>query len=331
MLKISGKNPELVDSQGEVLDCLSNLLEGEFHLHSVLTSSESCSSLEDMAEPSFQLLPSHGSSLVDEQMFYYNNSIETHPTAEFFGTANGVILAPDESRTTAEYMQTGTAHSVAEPVLEVVEVPDWCKNLSFSDLDDLSTELNKLKSQVTAMERKLERGAQLVSDFDEVKNGLLSSNLPLLRESCFRAFELLGWSVSISDTCPNELWLLDGNKILAIVYVTSASAHPNRSELSKLAQLIVDCWVKFDTEPKGIFLANTFAEQLPQERTTENFPGQLSDFANRKNICLLTSLQLLTMYKDAQLNKNCKAEIRDKVLSTTGKINTPQLDFQLRS
>jgi hypothetical protein len=148
-----------------------------------------------------------------------------------------------------------------------------------------------------------------------------------LTQACCKVFEALGWSVKISETSSGEVWLSEGDKTQAIVRIVFSLAQPNRSELAELAESVITYWGKYDIEPKGILVASTFAEKPPKDRTEEDFPGSMGEFAKRKNLCLFTSQQLLTIYRDVAIKNADIRKIRENLLTTSGILPGFRLDM----
>lgn len=197
-------------------------------------------------------------------------------------------------------------------------VPDWCQKVSFSELKQLHVELTDLNEQVRRAKQKINDVEDRIQNLGELKDALLSLSGVRLTQACCKVFEALGWSVKISESSASEIYLSDADKTQAIVRVVFSQTQPNRSELAELAESVITYWGKHDVEPKGILVASTFADRAPKERTDEDFPGSMGEFAKRKNLCLFTCMQLLTIYRDISLKSADVRKIRENLLTTSG-------------
>jgi hypothetical protein len=155
---------------------------------------------------------------------------------------------------------------------------------------------------------------------DDLKNSLLSAQGEHLIQACTRVFERLGWQVKIAMGSTDELWLIEDDKTQAIVRLVHCTGAPNRSELAALAESVITYWGAHEIEPKGILVASTFADKPPQERPDEDFPDSMSDFAKRKNLCLLTTMQLLSIFRDLDISEPLPKTIRENLLTTSGRV-----------
>lgn len=197
-------------------------------------------------------------------------------------------------------------------------VPEWCQKISFSELKQLQFELDDLNEKVRSARQTICKIEDQIRNFGELKDALLSLSGMRLTQACCKVFESLGWSVKISETSSAEVWLRDGDKTQAIVRIVFFPAQPNRAELAELAESVITYWGNHDEEPKGILAASTFAEKPPEDRTEEDFTGSMGEFAKRKNLLLLTSQQLLAIYREVLINKADGRKIRENLLSNSG-------------
>jgi hypothetical protein len=78
--------------------------------------------------------------------------------------------------------------------------------------------------------------------------------------------------VQASRNDANELWLVRGERVEAIARVVRSPNGTNRSDLAQLAQSVIAFWDKYETEPKGLLLAQNFAHQPPPSAMSQILP-----------------------------------------------------------
>lgn len=199
-------------------------------------------------------------------------------------------------------------------------VPEWCAKFSFTELDGLRQQLTDLQEEMRLSQLKAADLQNRIEVTEDLKNSLLSSQGEHLTLACTRVFETLGWNVKPALGSPEELWLLEEDKTQAIVNLVYTTTQPNRSELAALAESVITYWGAHEVEPKGILVASTWADKHPQDRKDEDYPETMNEFAKRKNLCLLTTAQLLSIYRDLTVNETDPKEIREIILTTSGRI-----------
>lgn len=241
------------------------------------------------------------------------------------------IVVPDTAPQFFEHANTNGSHDEAQPEAQDLinkmkneisrpNVPDWCAGFSFEELDGLRQQLFDLNEEIRLSKLKAQDLERRIETMEDLKNALLSSQGEHLTAACTRVFERLGWTVKPAFGSSDELWLVDGGTTQAIVRLNYAPAQPNRSELAALAESVITYWGAHEIEPKGILVASTWAEQPPANRPDEDFPEGMNDFAKRKNLCLISTAQLLSIFRDLDVADAEPKEIRENILTTSGRV-----------
>jgi hypothetical protein len=229
---------------------------------------------------------------------------------------------------TASY---GNGQSPAEDLMKKMEnkvsnmiVPDWCEKYSFEELDQLRSRLSDLNEEVRQAQIRITDLSKQIESMEDIKNALVSADGKYLSEACTRVFELLGWQVTkagLEAQNIDEFWLLDSDKIEAIVQTVYTQTQARPSELAKLAASVSSYWGTHEIEPKGVLIVSTWADRPPASRNEDDFSESMNEFAQRKGLSLLTTSQLLWIYTDLTTNNADKDAIRRNILSNNGCFN----------
>ena len=155
---------------------------------------------------------------------------------------------------------------------------------------------------------------------DGLKNSLLAAEGDELYLGCSQVFGKLGWTVKQTAGVKGEFLLMQGDATAAIVRIVWTASKPKSADVAQLAESIIAFWGEHEEEPKGILLASTYANRPPSERTDEDYSEGITDFAAKKNLCLMTCLQLLSIYMDVQSSTAQADELRKQILSTNGRL-----------
>lgn len=236
---------------------------------------------------------------------------------EFFQqhSGNGSNAAAADGAPEAQELINRMKSEVGRP-----NVPEWCSKFSFEELDGLRQQLSDLNEEIRLAKLKAQDLENRIEAMEDLKNSLLSASGEHLIAAVSRVFERLGWRVKPAIGSPEELWLVDDEKTQAIVRLNWSTQQPNRAELAALAESVITYWGAHEVEPKGILVASTWADKPPQERPDEDFPDSMAEFAKRKNLCLLTTAQLLSIYRDLDVSEEEPKEIRENILTTSGRV-----------
>jgi hypothetical protein len=204
--------------------------------------------------------------------------------------------------------------------------PDWCETFSFPDLDDLRKERDSLAETIRQTQSRISVIDNKLAMLDGLKNALLAADGEDLKNACSRVFKRLGWTSKQSEADSREL-LLSGDETTEVIarIVRSSSSAP-RPDVAQLAQSVLTYWGDTEIEPKGVLIASTFVLTAPRDRYEQDFSDALADFAQKKSLCLMTTVQLLCMYRDLELGKLEADQIRNRILDANGRLTGFELE-----
>lgn len=196
--------------------------------------------------------------------------------------------------------------------------PDWCAEYTFPDLEELKREKASLAETIRQTQAKITSIENKVAQLEGLKNALLASDGEELLSACSRVFKRLGWTPKNSDVA-NEI-LLSTEKPEVIARVVRTNSQPKSSDVAQLAQSVITFWGEHEVEPKGLLVTCTWANRPPSQRNEPDYTEGLADFAQKKNLCLMTTMQLLCMYRDLELGKVSNEEMRRRIIETNGRL-----------
>jgi hypothetical protein len=170
-----------------------------------------------------------------------------------------------------------------------------------------------------------------------MKVSLLAGPQEALHHAVQEVLGRMGWHVYASESNPKELWLSRGEQVEIIARVVSSAGAANRSEIAQLAESVISFWDEKEVEPKGLLIAQTWTETAPSDRSEPDFTAALQEFAGKKHLCVMSTMQLLAMFKDIELDAMAADEMRQRMLETNGRLlgfllesNLPQAATQAR-
>lgn len=197
-------------------------------------------------------------------------------------------------------------------------VPEWCSQYSFPGLNELKSERSDLSDQIRQIQNRIGTIDQRISLLDGIKNNLLSSEGDGLVIACQKAFNKIGWATTVSPSNHSELWLAVGDKADVLAHIVKSNAQAKRTDLALLGESVINYWGEHESEPKGLLVACTWSNRPPSERNEGDFTDALAEFAKKKNLCLMTSMQLLCIFKDLELGQVSPDDVRRKIMDTSG-------------
>jgi len=158
-----------------------------------------------------------------------------------------------------------------------------------------------------------------------LRNTLLTAEGDDLIEACGKVLIFMGWRVKISDDDRQEL-KLEAEDHLSIARVVWTATQAERTHLGQLSISQTRYWCEMGAEPKGILIISRLSDQPPTPLSQMDYNSELADYAARKNVCLMTTLQLLAVYRDIAVNNVNPETLRHAVSSTSGWLQGFNLD-----
>ncbi len=221
-----------------------------------------------------------------------------------------------EEKVANEFAQEAKMPRVTEGISEAAAMPEWCNSYWLPGMDGLIKEIQSMHKQLAELERKLEMSENMVSALEGVKATLLSGKPGNLLESCQVVLRELGFSTEVNGS--DELVLAENDQHLAVVRLSVSTSSPERGEIAKLTESLIKFWDSHGIEPKGILIACTYCDTPLPQRKEADFSNFILDFAVKKNICLISTAQLISMYLDMKFGRLDANKLRGDILSTAG-------------
>ncbi len=205
-------------------------------------------------------------------------------------------------------------------VQESSTVPEWTKKFFSVELKHLNTELEELNEQVRSAQQRIKDVESRVSMTKGLRNTLLASQGDELVEACGKILTLLGWKVRISDEDKSEIRLVvdQDEKNICIARVIRTKGQAERSHLGQLSISQTRHWMEQSVEPKGILIISKVGDTEPSPLSSSDLNSELADYAAKKNVCLMTTLQLLALYKEVALAEAKPESLRNSIMTGNG-------------
>ncbi|MEO9330376.1 hypothetical protein [Gordonia aurantiaca] len=196
--------------------------------------------------------------------------------------------------------------------------PDWVGHYLFRSEVQRSRKLDELRLEMARIQAEMD-GLEVALESDQQWKLLVAGSGTLLEEAVARALTAIGFK--LQPTIPGRTDVRGEYGEIAIVVetkgVTKSAAESHCAQLEK--------WVAEELElgrtAKGILVINSYRDQPPLARTKPTFPDQMRRYAEMREHCLVSGLQLLIMARTALAEPERCGEIADVLLTTVGVID----------
>ncbi len=181
-------------------------------------------------------------------------------------------------------------------------------------LDKVLADYNEQIKQINDKVSKVETRINLTK---ELRESLLTDHDEKLLVSCAKVLAMLGFDVKTSVNDKQELRLHSKESADAVARVVWTPSKADRSDIGQLSMAQTRYWVESGIEPKGLLIVSKKIDEH-SKTTNEELFAELTDYAVKRNVCLLTTIQLLAMYKDVALGAGEPDTIKNTLLDTSG-------------
>jgi pSer/pThr/pTyr-binding forkhead associated (FHA) protein len=196
-------------------------------------------------------------------------------------------------------------------------VPAWCDKYFAGEINQMSRELADLNELIRQTQQRIKDVENRMAQLKALRNTMLTGQGDELVEACGKILIFLGWRVKISDDDRQEL-KLEAEDRLSIARVVWTTTQAERTHLGQLSISQTRYWCEIGSEPKGILIVSRLSDQPPAPLSQMDYNSELADFATKKNVCLMTTLQLLSIYREIAFNSVNPEQLRGTVSNTNG-------------
>ncbi len=199
---------------------------------------------------------------------------------------------------------------------ELINVPDWIDSYQVLNENELIIDLEKLNQQKKQLEEIIAIKSEKLLDIQSYKV-LLFGTGNVLENKIQEVFEDLGFKILKADSNRDDL-IVKYNDNVVIIEIKGVTKSATEEHANQLEKWVSEYFLEYKIRPKGILITNTYREVELSKRTNASFPNQMLHFSERRDHCLITSIQLFGLYIDCMNNPSNKEKIVDKLLNTIG-------------
>jgi len=194
--------------------------------------------------------------------------------------------------------------------------PAWSQGLLLPGETKSSSEVAGLSEQIEELSTKRMHSEQLLAALQSRKT-LFTGTGRALEDVAMQALEALGFKVEHGAVGRADLVARFGKRV-AVVEAKGLSKSAKERDAAQLEKWVVEHHLDQGGQPKGILVVNAYAQTPLVKRTHAAFPQQMLKYACDRGFCLITGVQLLGAWLDAEKTPSLKASIRTSILDCVG-------------
>jgi hypothetical protein len=232
-------------------------------------------------------------------------------------TSGPVVILPPPTEFTIEEAIRLILAKLYGVALESVE-PEWLQKYKVPGENELEKEIWSLEQRIEEKKRKIEQKKKQMKDLTKFKK-LLTEKREVLEEIVWETLEELGADVKRPDEPgKSDGWFTDYKSRKAVLEIKGKEGRKSiaTKDVRELEDWVSDGLARGE-DYKGILFGNPFREDRPEERK-EPFPRDVIRFAEKKNQCIVTTVQLFEAFKMVKTGEMKAEAIFDKLMETDG-------------
>jgi hypothetical protein len=194
--------------------------------------------------------------------------------------------------------------------------PAWSQDLILPGETKAIDEVSLMTQQIGELSgRRMETEHSLV--VLQSRKTLFTGTGRDLEEVVKQALEGLGFAVEHGAPGRADLIARAGKRV-AVLEVKGLSKSAKERDAAQLEKWVAEHHVAEGNQPKGILVVNAYATTPLDRRSGSAFPAQMLKYAHGRELCLITGVQLLGAWLDAEQDPRRKGALRRSILDCVG-------------
>ncbi len=219
----------------------------------------------------------------------------------------------DVEKVLRDYLQSIIALDKAlQKSSEEFELPEWSKNYVLPHEYKYKGDLLQLEEELNMLRRRVDEQKRLITEIERNKI-LFTGKGKVLELQVKKIFEELGFTVTEGEPGRDDLVLQYYDKIAVVEVKGVDRKSAAESHARQLEQWVSEYYLDNNgVKAKGILIVNAFKDTPLTDRKEAPFPDQMLPYAQAREHCLMTGLQLLGLYLDCQEYLDCQDDDEKK-------------------
>ena len=196
------------------------------------------------------------------------------------------------------------------------ELPVWTSEYVLPREKDEREKLRLLENDLSQILATITKQKENIAKIEQDKIALCGSG-KALEVTIKRILETIGFEVHESAPNRDDLILIYKNRV-AVAEIKGVGKSSAESHAAQLEKWVSEYYSMHEVQPKGILIVNAFKDLPLSKRTEAPFPDQMLGYSQRREHCLITTLQLLGMYFDVLQDPTKKDGVIVTLFETRG-------------
>jgi hypothetical protein len=233
----------------------------------------------------------------------------------------------DEERAAAEERRAALEKRFLDALFELIEalrtssgdyhLPEWTERYLVPQEDAAKAELMKAEERLAKLAVQIDKKKALLAKINE-KKLLFAGSGKAFESLAEQAFRALGCEVEHGRPGRTDRIIRNGD-VVAVTEMKGKGKSASEADAAQLEKWVTEHRLEHEQDaPKGILIVNAWRNKPLEARTEDAFPPQMLPYAEKRDHCLMTGLQLLGAWLDAEAHPESKDEIAASIFDCVG-------------
>ena len=196
-------------------------------------------------------------------------------------------------------------------------LPKWAAAVHLPAEPEQRADLRQLQERLAKTQEAVDARRAAIGRLEERKL-LFTGTGVALEHIVEEALQALGFDVEAGEPGRTDRHLSLGER-RAVIEIKGKSKSAAEKDSAQLEKWVAGYHAEHEVQPKGFLLVNGWRELPLDERESKAvFPDQMLEYAAGRKHCLMTGLQLLCAWLDAEAHPDRAVEIAENVMNTEG-------------
>jgi len=201
------------------------------------------------------------------------------------------------------------------------EYPSWAEKYSILNEMDIRHDIYCLTQEKARLVDRINDKSNELNEITSFKR-LITSKGNILHKTVSDIFTNIGFNIENPENNLEDIIVMYDNQIIA-VEVKGTIKSANMKNVRQLQNWVTDISNRndLDEDVKGLLLINTFCDKELKDRTDLSFPSNVEAYSKSRNQCLMTGMQLLSIYSSYVQGEINIDDIFTIINGTSGTLN----------
>ncbi len=183
---------------------------------------------------------------------------------------------------------------------DIIELPKWVNKYILPNELELLEVIHSLNEERIKLAQQIDSKENELNNLKSFKTLIFGSGIEL-ENIVTDLLQNLGFKILNIDNYRDDL-IVQYKERIAVIEIKGVTKSASEEHATQLEKWVTEYYLDKKVLPKGILIVNSFREVELNKRNGITFPNQMLQFSEKREHCLITTVQLLGLYYESLKN-----------------------------